>query len=145
MKIGKDYIGVAAGILILNKNGEIFLNKRSKKARNERGKWESPGGDVEMGETREEAAKREVKEEFGIDIKILKELKTFDEIIPDGKQHWVSTTYVGELKSKKQPEILEPDKCDAIGWFPITALPKPLSYITGLSIKELKKQYRDMI
>lgn len=53
MKAGIDYIGVSAGALIVNKKGEILLTKRSMKARNEKGKWEAPGGQVHFGETRE--------------------------------------------------------------------------------------------
>ena len=68
MKIGIDYIGVSVGALIFNNKGEIFLNKRSQKARNAKGCWEAPGG-AHFAETREKAIKREIKEEFGVDIK----------------------------------------------------------------------------
>lgn len=44
MKAGVDYIGVSVGALIINEKGEVFLSKRSLQARNERGKWEAPGG-----------------------------------------------------------------------------------------------------
>ena len=63
MKKGVDYIGVGVGAAIFNREGKLFLTLRGKKAKNERGKWEIPGGGVEFGETFEQALKRELKEE----------------------------------------------------------------------------------
>jgi 8-oxo-dGTP diphosphatase len=141
MKRGIDYIGVSVGGLIFNNKGEVFLNKRSKHTRNEQGSWEAPGGAVDFGELRENAIKREIKEEFGVDIEIIKTLQTSDEILTKDKQHWVPTTYIAKIKGNKKPKIMEPHKSDAIGWFPLDKLPKPLSYITNLDIKA----YRDYL
>ena len=49
MKPGVDYIGVGAGLFIINKKGELLLTKRSMSVRNEKGKWETPGGAVVYG------------------------------------------------------------------------------------------------
>ncbi|MBD3279522.1 MAG: NUDIX domain-containing protein, partial [Candidatus Pacebacteria bacterium] len=61
-KAGKDHIGVGVGALIFNDEGHLLLTLRGEKAKNERGKWEIPGGAVEFGETIEQALKREMKE-----------------------------------------------------------------------------------
>jgi mutator protein MutT len=145
MKIGKDYIGIAVGVLILNGKGEVLLNKRTMNVRNAKGKWEAIGGGVDFGETREAAIKREVKEELGVEIKILKEFQTVDQILTDEKQHWISTCYIAEIKGKKEPEIREPKYTEEIGWFALDKLPRPLSPVTISTIKELKKQYKDMV
>lgn len=58
MKPGKDYIGVGCGVIIFNKEGKVFIAKRGFGARNERGKWDFPGGSVELGEKCEDAIKR---------------------------------------------------------------------------------------
>lgn len=139
MKAGVDYIGVSVGALILNEKGEIFLNKRSKLTRNEQDCWEAPGGAVDFNETREDAVKREIKEEFGVEIKIIKILHVTDEILPKHKQHWLATTYIAKIKKGQKPKIMEPHKCDGIGWFSLDNLPSPLSYITALDIKAFKK------
>ena len=55
-------------VLIFNDKGEIFLQQRSAKKEFRPGHWvTSAGGHVQKGETYEQAAKRELKEELGID------------------------------------------------------------------------------
>ncbi|MFZ2025467.1 MAG: NUDIX domain-containing protein [Microgenomates group bacterium] len=136
MKAGIDYIGISVGALIFNKEGKILLCKRSQQAKNERGCWEAPGGAVEFGETLEHAIIREMKEELGIELEIQKQLPAADHIIPDDHQHWVPTSFICRIKNNKVPKIMEPTKCDAIGWFALDDLPKPLSIITQIDIKK---------
>lgn len=140
MKKGIDYIGVSVGAMIFNDAGELFLAKRSQNCKNERGHWEVPGGGVEFGETLTSAVKREIKEEFGIDIEILSQFPAADHLIPKENQHWVPTTFLAKIKKGQIPQILEPDKCDAIGFFPLNQLPNPLSIITQLDLEYYKKK-----
>ena len=66
-KVGREAIILNfAGACIMNDKGELLLQKRS----SEENIWGLPGGALEIGESIEEAAKREVKEETGLDIKI---------------------------------------------------------------------------
>ena len=143
MKKGVDYIGVSVGATILNDKGELFLAKRSRLCKNERGCWETPGGSVEYGETLANAVKREIKEEYGVDIKLLEQFPASDHIIPSDKQHWVATSFLAKIKKGQEPKIMEPTRCDAIGWFPLDKLPKPLSLITQMDIKYLKRGARN--
>lgn len=136
MKPGIDYIGISVGALIFNDEGKILLCKRSQNAKNERGCWEAPGGAVEYGETLEHAIQREMKEELNIELEIIKQLPAADHIIPGDGQHWVPSSFISRVKNKKKPKIMEPTKCDAIGWFALDALPAPLSIITEIDIKK---------
>ena len=61
---------IVLGILV-NENGEILLTRRSQ-IKSMPGKWECTAGSVIAGENSEEAIKREIKEEIGIDIDIKK-------------------------------------------------------------------------
>jgi mutator protein MutT len=140
MKPGIDYIGVAVGAMIFNGKRELFLTKRGKKATNERGCWEVPGGKINFGETLQEAIKREMKEEYGVDIEVTEQLPAADHLIPDEKQHWVPTTFLAKIKKGQKPKIMEPQKCDAIGWFTLDKLPQPLSIITKIDLEVVKKQ-----
>ncbi len=139
MKKGVDYIGVSVGAMIFNDKGEIFLSKRSQKTKNERGCWEAPGGSVGFGEKLVTAIKREMFEEYGIKIEILEQMPAVDHFIPKEKQHWVPTCFIAKIKSGK-PKIMEPEKCDGIGWFSLNKLPKPLSIVTKLDLKMYKKR-----
>lgn len=140
MKPGKNFIGVGVGALIFNDKGQLLLTLRGKKAKNERGKWEIPGGAVEFGETFQEAIKREIQEELGVEIEVLEMLQLCDHIIPDEKQHWVSPTYICRI-IKGEPKNLEPGKCDEIGWFSVAKAEKlPLSLVTIQDIAILKKR-----
>lgn len=134
MRPGVDYIGVSAGVMIFDERGQLFLSKRSRNATNERGCWETPGGKVEFGETLADAVRREIREEYGVDIELLEQFPAADHIIPDERQHWVSTTFIARIKDGGTPAILEPHKCDGIGWFALDSLPSPLSLITRLDL-----------
>lgn len=138
MKAGIDYIGVGVGAIILNSKKELFLTKRGKKAQNEVGKWEFPGGAVHFGETLRKALKREVLEEFGIKIDVGELFDVNNHLIPDEKQHWVSAVFFAKIK-KGKPKIIEPEKCDAVGWFPLEKISKlPLSIVARSEVKKLK-------
>ena len=139
---GKDYIGVGVGAMIFNDKGELLLTKRGQAAKNERGCWEIPGGSVDFGETLAQAIVREVKEEMGVDVVVEHQLLANDHLIPAEKQHWVATPFIVRVKYGQTPKILEPHKCEAMGWFPLTKLPSPLSITTKLNLKVYRYHLR---
>jgi 8-oxo-dGTP diphosphatase len=63
----KPRIVLGAGALI-HRDGKLLLVRRAEEP--DLGFWSFPGGMVEVGETTEQAAVREVKEEVGLDIAI---------------------------------------------------------------------------
>ena len=98
-------INVVAGIII-NQN-KILIGKRKDKDIGG-GKWEFPGGKIEVGETNSEALERELYEELGISVKIGKELMNYE--------HMFKTTiynisfmeiidYEGEIRNNAHSEI----------------------------------------
>ena len=129
MKRGIDYIGVGVGAIVVDDKGRLFLARRGPLAKNERGRWEFPGGSVEFGEKLADALKREMREEYGIEIEVRHLLDVADHILPDEGQHWVSPTYVCAITSG-EPQILEPGKCTEIGWFDPGVMPSDLTVIT---------------
>jgi 8-oxo-dGTP diphosphatase len=129
LKRGIDYIGVGVGAIIVNERGELFLAQRGPLAKNERGLWEFPGGSVEFGETLANALRREIREEYGMEIEVGALLDVVDHILPAEGQHWVSPTYVCKPLSD-EPRILEPGKCTGIGWFRVEDVPGELTVIS---------------
>ena len=59
-----------ARVIVLNSKGEILILKRNLQDAYYPGVWDIPGGGVNEGEILEEAAKREFKEECGIEVEI---------------------------------------------------------------------------
>jgi len=137
---GIDYIGVGVGAVILNQRNEVFLARRGEKAKNERGLWECPGGSVEFGETLAAALTREMREEYGIDIAVGELLDVVDHILPAEGQHWVSPSFLCRILSG-EPRILEPEKCTAIGWFALDALPANVTLASQNSLATLKEKF----
>ena len=140
MKRGIDYIGVGVGAIIVDDSGRLFLAQRGPLAKNERGLWEFPGGAVEFGETLADALRREMREEYGIEIAVGELLDVVDHILLEEGQHWVSLTYLCRIVSG-QPRILEPGKCSAIGWFAPDEVPDNLTVITRENLRHYKNRY----
>ncbi len=137
MKRGVDYIGVGVGAILVDALGRVFLAKRGEKAKNERGTWEFPGGSVEFGETLSEALKREMLEEYEIEIEVGDLLDVVDHILPAEGQHWVSPTYICRILVG-EPRIVEPEKCAEIGWFSPDSVPTPLSVISQVNLEHYR-------
>jgi len=71
-------IGRGAGIILIANNGMILLQYRGKDNRWNQDSWSEFGGQIEEGETPEEAIKRELKEELGIELTDLKFFKKYE-------------------------------------------------------------------
>jgi ADP-ribose pyrophosphatase YjhB (NUDIX family) len=88
--------------------------------------WSIPGGKLELGETFEDGAARELKEELGIDADVLKviaitnNLKTYE---AEGA-HFISIILVVK-NFKGTPKIMEPDRCTEIKWVDPHDPPRP--------------------
>ena len=57
---------------LIEKEGKYLIAKRSTGDENVFGKWEFPGGKVELNEKEETAIEREIKEEFEISVRAIK-------------------------------------------------------------------------
>lgn len=125
-----DYVGVGVGGVILNNKNQVLLQLRGPKAKNEIGVWKLPGGQIEWGETAISALRREVKEELGVEIKIIKQIFCFDDILINEDQHWLVPFYLCKIK-KGRPKNMEPGKTDKIRWFNLNNLPENLAFGTS--------------
>lgn len=98
-------IDVVAGIII-NQN-KILIGKRKDKDIGG-GKWEFPGGKIEIGETISKALERELYEELGISAKIGKELMNYEHVFKTTIYNITFmeiTDYEGEIRNNAHSEI----------------------------------------
>jgi len=86
--------------------------------------WAIPGGFVDVGETVEHAACREMQEEVGLDVSITGLLGVYSRPDRDPRGHTVTVIYTGEASG--QP-VAADDAAD-VGTFYRDTLPAPLAF-----------------
>jgi len=88
------------GALIINDSGDILL-VQSYKWNNF---WSVPGGHIELGERAEDAVKREVKEEVGLDVEPIKMLMVQQAVYPKNfltLKHFIFMDFLCSTKSSE--------------------------------------------
>jgi len=107
-------------IIETGEEGEIVLIHR----KNEPQGWAIPGGFVDYGESLEEAAVREAREETSMDVTLVEQLHTYSDPARDPRHHTISTVYIA--RGRGVPEAA--DDASAIGLFREDSLPAPLMF-----------------
>ena len=87
------------------------------------GKWALPGGFVNINETLDDAALRELTEETGMHDLYLEQLYTFSEIDRDPRERVVSVAYFALVKLQNHSLKADTDARD-VAWFAIQDIPK---------------------
>lgn len=106
------YIAVV-GVVIINKNNEILLQKRSRFKRSNPNKWGICGGKVDLGETPLEAGIRETLEEIGIVLN--KEDLKFLSMDTNEKTHF--TVYYAKKNIDVNECKLQEDELEEVKYF----------------------------
>lgn len=137
----RNYVGhrpiqmVGAGVFVENERGELLMELRT-----DNHCWGTVGGAVELGETVEEAAKREMLEETGLIADQLELLGVFSGedthyTYPNGDEvyvidvKFVCRKYHGTMKLQ-QSEVSE------LRYFPIDELPENINPLDKISVKK---------
>ncbi len=124
-------------ILLEDENGnvrsdEIVLIKR----KNPPYGWALPGGFVDYGETLEQAAVREAKEETSLDVTLLKQFHTYSDPSRDPRGHTITTVYIAKAKGTPHAQ----DDAREIGIFNIKNLPQPIAFDHASIIKDYENR-----
>jgi len=126
---------VGVGVIVI-KDGKVLLGKR--KGSHGEGSWAFPGGHLEFGESLENCAKRETKEETGISIKNVKKFVYTNDYFPKEEKHYI-TCYVTAHYSSGMITVMERDKCEKWDWFEWNTFPRPIF----IPLKNLLKERID--
>lgn len=121
------HIRAGCGIMVFNNEGKLLLGLRNDDASkadselHEEGTWTMPGGNIEYGETFEEAGIREAKEETGLDIKDLEVI-----CVQTDKNEFAHYVSVGMIAHSYEgnPKAMEPDEIIKWDWFSLDCLPE---------------------
>jgi 8-oxo-dGTP diphosphatase len=109
-----------------------------------KGEWALPGGFVGLGESLEEAARRELREETGIEKIFLEQLYTFGAVDRDPRDRVVTVAYYALINLGEQQIRATTDASEA-AWFPISKIP-PLAFdhnrILEVALARLKGKVR---
>lgn len=113
---------VGIGVFII-KDGKFLMQKRL--GSHGAGSWSVPGGHLEFGESFEDTARREVKEETNLEIKNVRFGAVTNDFFVEDNKHYVTIWVISEWASG-EVENLEPTKCTAQQWNTFDDLPEPL-------------------
>lgn len=127
-------------VIIMNEN-KVLLGKR--KGSHGSGRGSFPGGHIEIYETFEQTAKREVKKETNLNIELIDKNPAVvtNDFFEKESKHYVTlhmrAKYIGG-----EPKIMKANKCEEWGWFFWGNLPQPLFILLQNLIKQKYNPFR---
>lgn len=124
-RVYPDAPRVAVGAVVIHQDKVLLVLRGQAPAK---GLWAIPGGSVELGESLQIAAEREVMEETGLQVRAGHVIHTFDAIQHDAagkvKYHYVIVDMLAEALNPTQPLHPSDDVQDA-GWFTLPEVESP--------------------
>lgn len=117
-------VRVGVGVFVF-KNGKFLIQRR--KGSHGEGTWSLPGGHLEFGESFEETARREVREESNLEIKNVRFGAVTNDHFVDENKHYVTIWMLSDWDSEELKNM-EPEKCTAQMWCTFDDLPQPLFF-----------------
>ena len=131
-----------AGIIPMNGGFALMHRMDVKKNPNFHEYYTFPGGGLETGETKEEGTIREIKEEFGINVKVIKELYKLDSKEFNQEEYYYLCKYIdGKFGTGQGPEFSnDPKYVDSGKYLPEIIKPEEIKNIRLLP-PEIKEKF----
>jgi mutator protein MutT len=107
-------INIVVIAVIRNKQGKYLLTLRAEDDPEDKfhNIWQLPGGGVEWGEKLEDALKREMREEIGVEINVIKLIPKIFESIRDTSWHGIFPCFLCELVDENAEIVLNSEASD---------------------------------
>lgn len=121
MEEKRPNVGVA---VLIMRDGKFLVGKRM--GAHAAGTWGVPGGHLEFGESWEECAIREIKEETGLNVVSPVFLGVTNDVMQEESRHYVTIFMKCECPAEREPIITEPDRFEELRWVDADHLPAPL-------------------
>jgi ADP-ribose pyrophosphatase YjhB (NUDIX family) len=113
-----------ASVLVV-RGGRVLLVRRAFAPA--RGAWDVPGGFVERGESAEAAARREAREELGVDVRLEGVVGIFPDRYGARQEPSLNIYYLARLR-RAGARIRARDDASAWRWFPLTRVPRRMAF-----------------
>ena len=113
---------VGVGVLI-RRGGRVLLLHRHHA--HGAGTWSPPGGHLEFGETPEECARRETREETGLEVVDVRYLCLTNDIFTAENRHYITIWMEGTCE-EGEAVVNAPEESSEVGWFSWDGLPELL-------------------
>jgi 8-oxo-dGTP diphosphatase len=135
---------VGVGVIVVDnvKNPKSMLMSVRKSAL-ARGLWQNPGGHLEYGESPEQCAIRELREETGLIATSVRKGPWINSFFQEEGLHYLSVFIIVDAY-EGQPQNLEPDKCEDWVWVPLSEVPK-LPTLGSLKLLMEQHDLRDLV
>ena len=124
---------VGVGVMLV-KDGKVLLSRR--KGSHGEGEYAFPGGHLEFGESFEDCARRETREETGIEVDNI-HFQYLANVKKYGGKHYVHIGLTADWKSG-EPKVLEPERSGEWKWYKLDNLPEPMFEMCRLSFESHK-------
>ena len=121
------YPKVGVGVIVIKEtDGKQYIMLHQRKGEHAKGYWGSGGGHLELGESLQEGALRELSEEAGSGVQVddvrFLGVMNFTEMQPN---HYVDISFVARYVTG-EPTNNAPEETTDWQWFPLEDLPSPL-------------------
>jgi 8-oxo-dGTP diphosphatase len=118
----ENNVKVGIGVFVF-RDGKFLMQHRH--GAHGAGTWAPPGGHLEFGESFEEVARREVREETSLEIKNIRFGAVTNDYFTKENKHYVTVWMLSDWKSG-ETRIMEPEKCLEQRWCTFSDVPSPL-------------------
>ena len=113
---------VTADCVVITKESEPKVLLIQRGADPYKGCWAFPGGFMNMDETTEQCAIRELEEETGLKVDTIHQIGAYSKVDRDPRGRTITVAYLAIID--KPVVVIGQDDADKAEWFPLSALPK---------------------